>query len=172
METIAVYWEPIVKTYGFQQKTGLTLIGALFARGHMIDWGARIQSLGAGEGRFLLAIGQMVGTETLQLQMLFEKSTAERVRPELEKLAKISPHTVLTVDTPVELIFFHGPHFGDRYGIADTAFGALARKKLEVLAAACTGASLYIVVSEKNAQAAVNILSEKFDVPQPEKKQT
>ena len=26
METIAIYWEPIIKTYGIEERTGLSLV--------------------------------------------------------------------------------------------------------------------------------------------------
>ena len=72
------------------------------------------------------------------------------------------------IDSPVELIYFQGPHFGDRYGIADAAFRALAGQ--EVLAAGFSGASVYIVVADKQAQATIECLSEAFITPAaPEK---
>ena len=171
METIAVYWEPIIKTYGFLEKTGLSLFRISLAFDQITGWGARIQEIGAIGGGFLMATGRMVDAETLQLHLLFEKNTADRYRVELEKLAEADPRTTLSVEVPVELICFHGPHFGDRYGIADAAFGTLAREKLAVLAAACTGASIYIVVPEKNARTAVKLLSKHFSAPQPEENQ-
>jgi len=170
LETVAVYWEPIIKTYGFQEKTDLSLFRILITCDQMADWGLQFQNIGSGDGRFLMATARMVGAETLQLQLLFEKNAADRYRHELESLTENNLQTTLSIDAPVELICFHGPHFGDRYGIADAAFGALAPKKILVLAAACTGASIYIVVPEKSARTAVEILSKKFIGPQPEKK--
>ena len=67
--------------------------------------------------------------------------------------------------SPVELVYFHGPHFGDRYGIADTALGTLRRKGLPILAAGCTGASVYIVVPEQRSAEIKQILSDVFDTP-------
>lgn len=67
--------------------------------------------------------------------------------------------------SPVELVYFHGPHFGDRYGIADMALGTLRRKGLPILAAGCTGASVYIVVPEQRSAEIKQILSDVFDTP-------
>jgi aspartokinase len=71
----------------------------------------------------------------------------------------------LRVDADVELIYFQGPHFGDRYGIADAAFGALFAADVPVLAAACTAASIYIALPKDTAGRACKALSESFVVP-------
>jgi len=169
LETIAVYWEPIIKIYGFLEKTGLCLFRITLAFDQMTACGALIQKIEAGDGRFLMATGRMLDGKSLQLQLLFEKRAADRYRDELNKLTTCDPRIAFSVDAPVELIYFHGPHFGDRFGIADAAFGALAREKFLVLAAACTGASVYIVVPENTARTAVEILSKKFVMPRSEK---
>ena len=71
----------------------------------------------------------------------------------------------MQVEAPVELIYFQGPHFGDRYGIADAALGALADAKVPLRAMACSGASVYIVVPEGFARQAGKALSQAFIVP-------
>ena len=40
--------------------------------------------------------------------------------------------------TPVAGIFLHGPHFGDRYGIAHTLVAALEKAHIKLLALSCT----------------------------------
>ena len=73
-----------------------------------------------------------------------------------------APGAVSEIETPVDLVYFQGPHFGDRYGIAAAAFGALETQGIQLLAAGCTGASIYIVVPDKRAQAVIRCLSEPF----------
>ncbi len=51
------------------------------------------------------------------------------------------------IDQAVELVSFQGPHFGDRYGIADAALNALAVQGVPLLALACTGASVYLITA-------------------------
>ena len=65
----------------------------------------------------------------------------------------------------MELISFQGPHFGDRYGIADTAFKALDGQKVPVLITVFAGAAVYIVLPEKKLQDARPLLMEAFEVP-------
>ena len=63
------------------------------------------------------------------------------------------------------MIHFQGPHFGDRYGILDIALDALSGGGIPVLAAACTGASISLILSEKMAEPARALLEEVYEIP-------
>ena len=165
METIAVYCEPVIKTYGFLVKTGLSLMRISYPADQMTAWGERIQKSDLKSGCLLMAVGHAFDGKRIHLSLLFENSTIDGDKNNLETLLKKEPRTSLHVDNPVELIYFQGPHYGDRYGIADAAFRPFTKKMLTILACGCTGASIYIVVPENKAQIAVNLLSEKFAVP-------
>ncbi len=67
--------------------------------------------------------------------------------------------------SPAELVFFQGPHFGDRHGIADVAVAALGGKGVEMTAIVCSGACVYIVLPEGKSEEAVLILAETFEIP-------
>lgn len=165
METIAVYWEPIIKTYGLFVKTDLSLVRISFPADQITFWGSRIQESDQAEGRFIMVVGHVFDGNRIQLSLLFENSNSGIEKKLLETITEKLPATSITVDTPVELIYFQGPHFGDRYGIADTAFTPFVKNKVTILASACASASIYIVVPEYTARIAVKILSEKFVVP-------
>jgi hypothetical protein len=66
---------------------------------------------------------------------------------------------------PVEMVFFQGPHFGDRYGIVDTTLAALAARGLRVTALVCSGSCIYVVLPEGGSQEALLALSEVFEIP-------
>jgi hypothetical protein len=83
----------------------------------------------------------------------------------LKRYQDNGPGLDLRMESPVEMIFFYGPHFGDRYGIADTALGILREKGLPIIAAGCTGASVYIILPENCAAKARDVLSDSFDTP-------
>ena len=168
METIAVYWEAKIKTYGFMEKTDLALFRIRMPVARIAWWGERIRQIGDSRDGFIMAAARADGPETFQLVLLVDRNMRCRTEAELTKTAADESGTSLQVDCPVELVYFQGPHFGDRYGIADAAFGTLAAADLRVLAAGCTGASVYIVVPEKDARSAVSCLSERFVVPDPD----
>ena len=80
-------------------------------------------------------------------------------------LFKLESEKYFHLTSPVELISFQGPHFGDRYGIAYSAFKALDDREVPILVAACSGSVVYIVMPEKKLQEAKLILAEAFEVP-------
>ncbi|MCP4693151.1 MAG: hypothetical protein GY859_34230 [Desulfobacterales bacterium] len=170
METIAFYWEPIIKTYGLQEKTGLSLHRISLPADRTKHWGPRIREIGAAGVEFQMALGQVVNGETLQLDLLFEEKPDGPRRHMLKTLAENEPRASFRIDAPVHLIYFHGPHFGDRHGIAHAALGALMEKNIPILSASCAGAGVNIVVPQKRARAARKILSENFITPGADKK--
>ena len=68
-------------------------------------------------------------------------------------------------ETAAEMVLFQGPHFGDRYGIADAWVSAVAKADVRVLASACTGATVQIVLREGASAAAIDALSAAFTIP-------
>jgi hypothetical protein len=65
----------------------------------------------------------------------------------------------------VDLISFHGPHFGDRYKIFWTAMDCLTEDHVPVLVAGCTGASISLAVPDGQGRAARNALARGFEAP-------
>jgi hypothetical protein len=168
LETIAVYWEPVIKTYGFMEKIGLSLFKIFGPVERMAVWGERLQEWGgAGDGLIML-VGSRINDNALQFDLLFEPKGVDRYGALLEKWRQAEPRITLQIETPVELIYFHGPHYGDRYGIASAALEALAVQAVPVLAMACTGASVYLVLAEGTADQAREGLGRAFKTPRSE----
>jgi len=67
--------------------------------------------------------------------------------------------------TPVAGIFLHGPHFGDRYGIAHTLVVALAQAHISLLALSCTISSISLIIRQHELAAAQVILGNTFAAP-------
>ncbi len=83
----------------------------------------------------------------------------------IDKRIDLESEKYFHLTSPVELISFHGPHFGDRYGIAYSAFKALDDQEVRILIAACSGAAVYIVMPQKKLQEARLFLAEAFEAP-------
>lgn len=158
METIAVYWEPRIKTYGIAERTGLSMVSLLLPVSDFDPEGCSLLRMAPED--CLLAFARPAGGGDLRLHLLF---TGRPARDLLEALGPAAD--TCRVDIGVELVYFQGPHFGDRYGIADAALRALAAQKLQVLAVTCTGSSVYLVLPEQAAAAARKALAEAFLVP-------
>jgi aspartokinase len=165
VETIAVYWEPKPKTYGFKEIIDLSLLDIEINPGEMAQrglWLMELADMGIG---FHLILAKYSTHQNLRLYILLEKLWTDSILSSIDKKIDPGSEKKLYLNYPVELISFQGPHFGDRYGIADTAFKALDKQGVPVLITVCSGAAVYIVLPEKKLQGARPLLLEAFDVP-------
>jgi len=165
VETIAVYWEPKPKTYGFREVTDLSLMNIEIKPGEMGQWGLWLMELADLDIGFHLSIIKYSNRQELRLYILHEKFWADSVLSHIDKQIDLESEKDFHLTSPVELISFQGPHFGERYGIAHTALKALDDQGVPVLIAACSGAAVYIVLPEKKLQVAKSLLAEAFEVP-------
>lgn len=165
MEIIAVYWESKIKTYGFNVKTNLCLTSATLSGDQIAEWGDRIEK-NSNSSEFIMTLVQITSGQTLKFHCLIDPAQCESKGSAVEDLLLGFSKGDARFETPVELVYFQGPHFGDRYGIAAAAFGTLEAQGIRVLAAGCTGASIYIVVPDRMAQAVIGCLSCPFQIPE------
>ena len=164
-ETIAVYWEPKVKTYGFQIETGLCLVEIGLGSQQWVAGGDRLRKLDVSGVSFLLVIIQPAEDGGGRVYLLVEDRHQAKLLQNAKGFLTEESEDLPVVISPVEMIHFQGPHFGDRFGIADAAFRALKSGDVQVLAAACTGASITIVMPEGKSAKARTILEEVFEIP-------
>ena len=163
METIAVYWEPKIRVYGLTRQTGLALHTVLFPAGRLAYWAGRVSGLAAAGGGFELVNLQTVSAGILQLSLLLTETGCEiPVRRLLEDGLAREDATSLQTIAPVALIYLHGPHFQDRYGIAEAALSPLQEAGIPALVTGCSGASVYIVIPEDRADETAACLAETF----------
>ena len=165
METIAVYWEPRPKTYGFKEVTDLSLLNIEIGPEKMSQWGLWLMELADLNIGFHLILAKYSTHQKLRLYILLEKFWADSVISSIDKRIDLESKKFIHLTSPVELISFHGPHFGDRYGIADTAFKALDGKGVPILITVCSGAAVFIVLPEKKLHEARSLLAEAFEAP-------
>lgn len=165
METIAVYWEPVIKTYGLEGATDLTLVNIHLKSERMTEWGFWIWKLGSSMDGFHLALLEHSDPNFFHLYLLVDSNGAEKILSPLDKHIRTDTGEYFDKIYPVDLIYFQGPHFGDRYGIADAAFKALEDGNIPVLIAACSGASVYLVLPEKKRCEAIPVLARAFHDP-------
>lgn len=148
METIAVYWEDRIKTYGFSEAVGLALVQWHAAPEALSGLGAGLQDMGEPDIGMLLVLGQTSGNRGTAFGLLVERQWEDQTIGRLRDLLEGPSRGTICSRSPAGLIHFHGPHFGDRYGIADAALGTLAEHDIPVLAVACSASSIYLVLSE------------------------
>jgi aspartokinase len=165
LETTAAYWEARIKTYGFHRVTGLCLFEVAAVEN------LRILSLGDAlcrmeeEGISLVLTFSQVTPKGLTVCFVVSRSSEGRVRYRLQEALGPQGDGGTPQALPVEVVFFYGPHFGDRSGIAEAALQPLAGAGIQPTAAACSGSCVYLVLPEGRSREAVHILSQAFDIP-------
>ena len=160
-ETIAVYSEETIRTYGFNVQRNLVLV-TLTPTTAALDLDTALREVGIRAGRLRMATAQGQPDGSLQIQVILEPEGPVEPSP------TPAPIHAVQVRQPVEVICLQGPHYGDRYGIAARALEELDRAEIEVLTLGCTGASIYLAVDGGRADAAVEALGRAFVVPPSE----
>jgi aspartokinase len=164
LETIAVYWEDKVKTYGFQLARKLSLLQVSIPAHQLAAFGSKLLN-DTTDVQFKWVLVQPSSRQGLIIHLLLTHKWVPCMRSHIQQLRKNDIDLEMQVTSPVELVSFHGPHFGDRYGIADAALGTLHKEGLPILASGCSGASVYIVVPDQRSAEVANILSGVFETP-------
>ena len=165
METIAVYKEERVKVYGITEKTGLALAIISFPASRVEQWGQLIVLMENHVERFEFVTYHATNKSMTELHLLFDQKKIEPLNDILSKWVGTNQQTEFRLKQPVDLLYLHGPHFQDRFGIADIAFNALLRKDIEILVSGCAGTSMYLVTPANQSQDVKKILTETFLIP-------
>lgn len=164
VETIAVYWEDKPKTYGFIKVADLALLDIEIQPDEIAQWGLFLYELSDLNIKFHLVCAQFSSRETLRMSILFQTGFKDSLFSCISERSDTESVENIHLTSSVELIYFHGPHFGDRYGIAHTACKALDDANIPILINVCSGAAVLIVLPENSLEKAGNVLSEVFEV--------
>jgi aspartokinase len=165
LETTAAYREPRIKTYGFEKMTALSLFEISGSKADMGSLGLAFCSM-ADRGVPFHLVFSPSSSEGLEFWLITQRPWAKVIREHIDLCIPGGTETVIRRTSSVELVFFQGPHFGDRYGILDTTVQALACKGITVKATVCSGACIYIVLPEGKSDEAIKALRESFEIPQ------
>jgi aspartokinase len=164
LEITAAYWEARIKTYGFHKVTDLCLFQLDVDSPKISQLGHALCRMGEEEISVVLtfALVALRGfSACFVVPRRFEGPMQDLLRQEVD----LGGDGIAGRVTPVEVVFFYGPHFGDRYGIAEAALRALAGIGIKTTATACSGSCVYLVLPEGRSEEAVRVLSETFEIP-------
>ena len=164
-ETVARYVESKIKTYGIQVYTGLTLCSLRLPAAALEKWSRAMSEKGC---RFFYACAAPLDNDRLNLEVLLDAGDPQKrafdIAADAPCADKGADNAVAILEN-AEMICFHGPHFGDRYGIADKALGRIAQAGVPVWLAGCVGATVSIVLPPNAAKKATKALSAAFEMP-------
>ncbi len=165
METAASYTEAKIKTYGFETKFNQCICEFSLGSEQFITLDQRRSDLDRTTIPFEMVL--MGPSDDYQCHLSIVVSNHHRnifrqfvsdINPQLADLD-------MRFTAPVELLYFFGPHFGDRFGIADFTFNALAENNLSVIASSFSSASIFLVLPEHCALKAKAVFSNLFEIP-------
>ncbi len=165
-ETAAVYSETKVRIYGFKKRSRLALCSIVLPIGRLECWGERMADYAPDDGCFHLAFMRQLTGNTIEFFLVLEEDSNGPCLARIRKEMKNEKEASLTLDFPVDMISFHGPHFQDRYGIIHAALDTLKSDNMEILAAGCAGTSICLLVPDNTADHALRLLAEAFVVPE------
>lgn len=153
-ETRAYFREKKIKTYGFSLEQGLILTGNRCALAELKQAGKEIGNTGA-KFYFATAFGHIDENEVSFYHLL---------KPDEGSTCDLTVKSAGICET-VDMISFHGPHFGDRFGIFNAAALCLQEDGIDFLLAGCTGASITLVVPKGRGEQAIISLEKGFEKP-------
>ncbi len=165
METIAVYWEEKVQVYGISTKAGLCLGKLHFPEQLNEIWGDRITDLTEKSEKFEFVTLHNLKNNIFELLFVFEIKKKPGVVNYFQTVLEHDNKASFQTEDPVDIIYLHGPHFQDRFGIAEQALSALETYDKFITASGCAGTSMYIISRGGYGQKIVSILTDTFLIP-------
>jgi hypothetical protein len=162
-EVLCSYQEEIIKIYNIAHHTDLDL------------WCLALPLHRIGDfGKVLLELDE------LQLKMPFLVSNCSPDKPEIyfsfcvsaahrNQVKQVLVRNLTGLDSfclgPVFLLFLLGPHFGDRYGIANTLLRVLRNAGIPLLALSYTVSSFSLVIRGSSPDLSIAALYSNFQIP-------
>lgn len=163
VETIARYSEPVIRIYGSNLATDLTRLTVSFA-GEQLP--AVVEELSkSGIERFELVGLTETDSRQYSLTLIIDPNRNREAAKFLSDSFAETREIDFSLQKGLELVFFHGPHFQDRYGVIYTAASALARASLGISGAACSGTGVYLAGGKGDGSRIRDVLGEVFVVP-------
>jgi len=156
---IASYQEKVVRIYDIVQQGELDLWSLVAEQSGLARVGEALMALGQWEIRMPFVIAVPSPENRLVFNLCFPGKQDAQIR------ATFSSHlgnTTLARHSQVAALYIHGPHFGDRYGIANTLVRALERGGISLLALGCAVSSISVIVRGEDLAAAVKALETTF----------
>lgn len=165
METIAEYRESKIKTYGLEILSGLSLVEFEIENQSLGKCKECFRQIGEMEIRFEMIFSQYGNQQSLKTGILIKQEIEKLLVEQLSSSMNSNAGKSFQIFSPVAMISFFGPHFGDRYGIASTAITPLIRENISILGLCCSGSIVYLVINENKTLQAEALLKEVFQGP-------
>jgi aspartokinase len=160
-EIIASYEERVIKIYGVVEEPDLDLWLLLAPFANLANLGAALGEL----GHFGLRLPFLVAIPGPKERLLCAFCMATIAADEVEQvLTRHLPRGTFRRRSSVAALFLHGPHFGDRHGIAHALIQTLERADTEILALSCAVSSISVIIDAEDLAVATGALVAAFSI--------
>ena len=156
---IASYQEKVIRIYDIVQQSDLDLWNLTVDQSDFGDLGAALITLGKSEIRMVFVIALPSLENRLSFSFCLQRGQEPQIR---QVFSSHLGNIALACHSQVAALYIHGPHFGDRYGIANTLVRALETGGVSLLALGCTVSSISVIIKEDDLAAAVQALEASF----------
>jgi hypothetical protein len=160
-DVVSSYEEEDIKVYGVLDQPGLDFWALSLERGQLPQAGhafRQIDTLGAKMAFLAADFGHPDQTALcFCLPTLYRSQAAKAFDSRL-------PRAIRTLEDAAG-IFFHGPHFGDRYQIAAALTESMNTADIEPLAFSCAVHSISVILKARDLHKGLQAIKTKFHVP-------
>jgi aspartokinase len=156
---IASYQEKVIRIYDIVRQSDLDLWSLTVDQSDLGDLGVALITLGQSEIRMVFVIALPSVENRLSFSFCLPEGDEAQI---WEVFSSHLGNTELARHSQVAALHIHGPHFGDRYGIAHALVKALENNGISLLALGCTVSSLSVIVGEQDLDPAVQALEASF----------
>ena len=158
-----LYDKQIIGIYGFTRQTGLDLWNVSLPVEQMANFGAFLLELDKLDFKLPFLISSSAcGERDNHFSFVLAGDRRETAKQAFDKNL---PGIGYLCRGPVFSLFAHGPHFGDRYGIADALASCVSKGNIPLLALSCTVASISAICDGDDPDRAIEVLSTRFQIP-------
>jgi aspartokinase len=162
-EIICSYQEKVIKVYNLAHHVGLDLWKLTLPLQSLGDFGSVLLELSESPLKMPFLVSKSSpDAEDMVFAFCLAASHRGQVR---EILRRNLPAVDLFCHGPVAVFYLHGPHFGDRYGIADACARSLRNGRMAPLAMSCAVSSVSVVIEEGDSNRFIEALSSNFRIP-------
>ncbi len=162
-EIICSYEEELIKVYDVTHHDELDLWNITLPFPRLADFGRLLCALHQADRRMPFLVSKTSPEET---GLCFAFCVASVHRAQVTQLfEREMPDRDCLPSGPVSVFFLHGPHFGDRYGIASTLVKGLDNARIIPLAVSCAVSSMSVVVHDRDARRIMEALQSSFLIP-------
>ena len=162
-EIICSYEEELIKVYDVTSHDALDLWNVTLPFHRLEDFGSLLLTLHHLQVQMPFLVSKVSPDET---GLCFAFCVATARRSEVRQLfEREMPDQECFFCGPASVFFLHGPHFGDRYGIASTLVRCLDDARIVPLAVSCAVSSMSVVVDDRDSRQFMEALRSSFVIP-------